>query len=91
MFKVFTLSIENRVEGKQLMFNFYINNNENQSLLADNESEAEFLNESFAHEKGIETFELTDKDRVNLIFENGTASQILNREAYIDLRIEKHR
>ncbi len=37
-----------KIENKNLMFRSYIDNNENQSLLDDNESEDEFLNESFA-------------------------------------------
>ena len=64
--RISTLAVK-KVEGKHLMFRSYIDNNENQSSLVDNGSEAEFLNESFAHEKGIKTFELAGKYRVELI------------------------
>jgi hypothetical protein len=73
------------------VFRTYIDNNENDSSLVENGSEAEFLNESFAHEKSIETFELNKKDRVELILGDGTASQIIDKRVYIDLTINEHR
>ena len=73
------------------MFDSFIDNNENQLSLIDNKSEVEFLNESFAHERNIKTFDLIEKNRVKLIIENNSVSQIVTQEAYIDLRIDDHR
>lgn len=85
------MSINNKIKGKHLMFAFQIDNHDNTSSLIDNESEAEFLNESFAHEKKIEIIELDEKDRIELILRNEIFSQILNRESYVDVNIEEHR
>lgn len=64
------------------MFASQIDNHDNTSSLVDNGSEAEFLNESFAHEKKIEMIELDEKDRVELILGDGTPSQILEAGKY---------
>ena len=89
--RISALSLENRIQGRHLMFNSSIDNNENQLSLVDNGSEAEFLNESFAHERNIKPFDLAKKDRVRLILGDDSASQIVTQGAYIDLRIGEHR
>ena len=89
--RISVLSLKNRIKDRHLMFDSFIDNNKNQLSLIDNESEAEFLNESFAHERNIKTFDLIEKNRVKLILENDSVSQIMTQETYIDLRINNYR
>ena len=89
--RISAFSLKYRIQDRHLMFNFFINNNENQLSLVDNESEAEFLNESFAHERNIKSFNLIKKNRVRLILEDDNVSQIVTQETYIDLKIDDHR
>ena len=82
--RIFALSLKNRIKSRHLMFNFFIDNNENELSLVNHKSEAEFLNESFANEKNIKTFDLIEKNRVRLILQDDSVSQIVTQEAYID-------
>ncbi len=75
------MSFDDRIEDKHLMFRSYIDNNENES---------EFLNESFAQKRNIETLELAHENRVNLILENDISFQMLTRETHVNLLIEEH-
>ncbi len=88
---MFILSFHDKVKNKHLMFKSYVNNNENQSSLINNENESEFLNESFEQKWNIETFELAHENRVNLILEDDISSEMLTREAHVNLLIEEHR
>ena len=72
------------------MFNSIINDNENHSSLIDNESEVEILNESFAQKKKIEMITLKKQNKIKLVLNNGSSSQILKKTAIIDLKIEDH-
>ena len=72
------------------MFSSIIDDNENHSSLIDNESETEILNESFAQEKKLEMITLKKQNRVRLVLDNDSSSQILKKAAIIDLKIEDH-
>ena len=77
-----------RVVGEYLIFNFIIDNNENNLFLIDNESEAKILNESFARKKKFKIVKLKKQKRIILILRNEFIFQTLKRAAIIELKIK---
>ena len=80
-----------RIVNEHLIFNFIIDNNENNLFLIDNENEIEILNESFAREKKLKIVKLKKQKRVKLMLKNGFTFQTLKRTAIIELKIENHK
>lgn len=73
------------------MFNFFINNNENNFSLIDNENEIEILNESFARKKKFKIIKLNKQNKIKFVLKNDINFQILKKTAIVDLKIENHK
>ena len=83
------LSVDHLVPGKHLLFRCSIASNENQ-LMIDNGSEAQFLHESFARKRKLETIRLKKRDRVRLELGDGKVHQIIDKAVIVPVRIGDH-
>ncbi len=75
---------------KHLVIKIRINENNNFSLV-DNESEIEFINESFAQLNNIRLINLEKKNRIKLTLNDDEVAQILDKAVKVKVRTERHR
>jgi hypothetical protein len=82
--------LTSKVKKKHFVIKINITKNKNLSLI-DNESEIEFINETFAQFNNLKLINLRKKNKIKLMLSDEKIAQILNKTTKVKIKTKSHR